>query len=244
MGRSRTPTTTQWTSCRSRRSRPWSDAIRSWPTQYRPLLIHPHRALRNTQPTGETRRRASHLRPNLPAAEPAEGEAVSAAAAHTVAGEMSGGERVQLRQTSEQPSVKAPDVGTASSAAPPARRSGADGKGFRETMWFFKGEVESAMAEKGEAPSPAEEEGAQDDLAEKYADDGSIDDDAARRLSLRTGRTQMMQAVKVPSGHVPGDKMKAEEFIGEINPGRKVALIALAVVAAFAVDHTIWLLAT
>jgi serine/threonine protein kinase len=238
---------------------PDDDAVDKLPQQTQPPMERRDQELANTVPPiadsptpgvaehptdGGNAAASEPSAPQPPAAEPAEGEAVSAAAAHTVAGEMSGGERVQLRQTSEQPSVKAPDVGTASSAAPPARRSGADGKGFRETMWFFKGEVESAMAEKGEAPSPAEEEGAQDDLAEKYADDGSIDDDAARRLSLRTGRTQMMQAVKVPSGHVPGDKMKAEEFIGEINPGRKVALIALAVVAAFAVGLTIWLLAT
>ena len=92
-------------------------------------------------------------------------------------------------------------------------------------MWFFKGEIESAMAEKGETDAPpAEEDVDASELAQKYSDDGSMDEDQARRLSLRTGKTQGMQAVRVPSGALPGERMDAEDFIGEMNRGRRIAI--------------------
>lgn len=169
---------------------------------------------------------------------------VSAAGANTVVGEMSGGERVEMRQTNEHRAVEA---ATASAATPqsgsgtPQSGSGGAAKGFRETMWFFKGEVESAMAQKGEASAPVTEVENPAELAEKYADDGSITDEAASRLSLRTGRTQMMQAVKVPSGQVPGDKMRAEEFIGEINRGRTIGIALVGLIVAAVVGLVVWL---
>lgn len=93
-------------------------------------------------------------------------------------------------------------------------------------MWFFKGEVESAMAAEGdeEVVKQQEVEATPEELANKYRDDGSLSDEAARRLSLRTGKTQAMQKVKVPSGHLPGEKMAAEDFISEMNRGKRIAI--------------------
>jgi serine/threonine protein kinase len=162
---------------------------------------------------------ATHNAPDITPAEldqaaagAASAQAVSAAQGNTVGGEMSGGARVALKQTNEQAPVGGEEQPTPA-AAPAAAQPG--GKGFRETMWFFKGEIESKMAETGEvteAPPPETE-----DLSTKYKDDGSMTTDEAKRLSLRTGKTQMMQAVKVPSGDLPGERMQAEEFVAEMN---------------------------
>jgi serine/threonine-protein kinase len=97
---------------------------------------------------------------------------------------------------------------------------------FRETMWFYKGEVESAMAAEGseEAAKPEGEEASPEDLASKYADDGSMDEEEARRLSLRTGKTQMMQQqARVPKGTLPGERMADEDFIADMHRGRRIA---------------------
>ena len=150
----------------------------------------------------------------------------SAAIAPAVSGEVSGGKRVALKQSSEVPTADKP------APKPAAGGQGSRRGGFRETMWFFKGEVESAMAEQGEGEALAEAEEAAD-LAQKYADDGSLTEAEARRLSLRTGRTQMMQAVKVPDGKLPGDRMRAEDFIHEMHRGKRIAIyVGIAAVLA------------
>lgn len=131
--------------------------------------------------------------------------------------------RLQEKSTQQQQQV------AATQAAP--QPIGEKKAGFRETMWFFKGEVESAMAETGGDAPPAQTEGATaQELTEKYADDGSLSDTEARRLSLRTGKTQMMQQVKVPAGPLPGDKMEAGDLIKEFNRGRMIGFIVGGVV--------------
>ena len=150
------------------------------------------------------------------------GPTTANAAAVTVAGEMAGGARVSMKQTSEQAPLSPREVKPAAAGAQPAP-AGKGKAGFRETMWFFKGEIESAMAESGEAKEAAPPE--TQDLADKYQDDGTLPNEEASRLSLRTGKTQMMQAVKVPSGQLPGEKMNAQEFISEMNQGRKIGFI-------------------
>lgn len=139
---------------------------------------------------------------------------VSALDGGAVSGEMKGGERVSLQQKEEEKRKE---------ESAPKKGAGKDGK-FRETMWFFKGELESAMAESGEGKE--EEEGHPDDLQDKYLDDGSlVGNKEAQKLSLRTGNTQMMQAVKVPSGVLPGEKMSEKEFISDLNRGKKLGII-------------------
>lgn len=164
--------------------------------------------------------------------------AVTAASGGAVSGEMAGGSRVSMRQTEEQAAASGAGAPAAKGAAPASPGKGPGG--FRETMWFVKGEIESAMAESGEAQEAAVEASAAE-LQEKYKDDGSLNADEARRLSLRTGKTQMMQAVSVPSGQLPGEKMKEEDFISEMNKGRRLAIwIGMGVVVLGAVGAVLY----
>ncbi|MCC6752300.1 MAG: serine/threonine protein kinase [Deltaproteobacteria bacterium] len=148
---------------------------------------------------------------------------IGAHAAPAASGEMTGGGGVTLR-AAPQPVVPPPSETRPAAAPPPTAAAAAQGgrPAFRETMWFFKGEVEAAAAQAGEesvalAPAPGEEAINPAELAGKYADDGSMSEAEARRLSLRTGKTQMMQAVRVPGGPMPGERMDAEDFVGEMN---------------------------
>ncbi len=151
--------------------------------------------------------------------------------------------------TSPPPSAEVPAAPRKPVTRPPAPQqpvagagSKKSGGGFRETMWFFKGEVESAMAETSEEDAPPPAEDLPGDLAVKYADDGSMSEEEARRLSLRTGKTQMMAQVKIPSGNVPGQQMKAEEFIHELNHGKRIAIWSgIFVVVAGLTGLVVWL---
>ena len=155
-----------------------------------------------------------------------------------VVGELSGGSRVSMRQSAEVAAAKLDK--TSPPQTQPAK--GSERIGFRETMWFFKGEVESAMAETGEAEAPPTDTVPPGELAQKYKDDGSLSADEAKRLSLRTGKTQMMQAYKAPSGQLPGERMKAGEFINEMNTGRRFGLVVGAIAAVVVVGGLLYLL--
>jgi hypothetical protein len=143
-----------------------------------------------------------------------------------------------------------PKAATAPPAEPPAAAPSAPAAApgqkpaFRETMWFFKGEVESAMAAEGseEVAKPEDVEASPEELSAKYADDGSLSDEAARRLSLRTGKTQMMQQVGVPSGEVPGEKMAPEDLLDEINRKRRIVAWTVVFVVLAAIGGVVaWL---
>ena len=108
--------------------------------------------------------------------------------------------------------------------------------GFRETLWFVKGKEESENVEKGEgeeAPIAAVEPDAVE-LSEKYKEDGTIGAEGAHELSLRTGKTQQMKKIEIPSGEIPGETMDADEFISEMNRGRtiKIWVVVFLVLAA------------
>lgn len=142
---------------------------------------------------------------------------------------------VKLKPADQQPAPKpAPKPAPSAPASAPADAPAGNKKAaFRETMWFYKGEVESAMAEEGgEEVAKPEDETSPDELAAKYADDGSLSDEAARRLSLRTGKTQMMQQVNVPKGRLPGERMADKELIGEISGNRTLIYISGAILLA------------
>ena len=108
------------------------------------------------------------------------------------------------------------------SAPDPAKSKG----GFRETLWFVKGKAESEAVDQGEAEEQPPEPVAPDaaDLAMKYGDDGSIGAEGAHELSLRTGKTQQMKKIDMPSGEIPGETMDAEEFLSEMNRGRTIMI--------------------
>jgi hypothetical protein len=174
-----------------------------------------------------------------PAAAPVQPQpaaSTSASGGNTIAGETAEGARVAMRQGTEPPAGARPAV------PPPVGQEGQP-VGFRETMWFFRGEVESAMAESGDTAAPAEEETAHpDELTEKYADDGSLSDEEASRLSLRTGKTQDMKPPEVAKTFLPGTKMRADEFIGEINAGRKIAVGVAVAGAVVLIGGILWLI--
>ena len=115
---------------------------------------------------------------------------------------------------------------------------------FRETMWFKKGELDEAAAQ---AAAQIAKEGAQggaegvlvsdkaDELGidERYKDDGSISAGDRQRLSLRTGNTQMMSAVKEPVAALPGERMGEDALIEEMQSGRKKTLAIVVVAVLF-----------
>jgi uncharacterized membrane protein YgcG len=121
---------------------------------------------------------------------------------------------------------------------------GGAGAGFRETLWFKKGDVEQMVAEakakaaaaaaaKGKPAPVAEEVLPTEDvrpLEDRYKDDGTVTVDDRKKFSLRSGAT----ATALPTvGVVPGERMSDNEMINEIGSGKKIAIIgaAIAVVA-------------
>jgi hypothetical protein len=122
---------------------------------------------------------------------------------------------------------------------------GGQGGGFRETLWFKKGDVEQMVAEakakaaaaaaaKGK-PAPAADELPAEDakpLEDRYQDDGSLTVEDRKKFSLRSGGT----ATALPAvGEVPGERMSDNEMINEIGGGKKIAIIAVAVVVLIAI---------
>jgi hypothetical protein len=117
--------------------------------------------------------------------------------------------------------------------------SGGPGSGFRETLWFKKGDVEQMVAEakakalaasaKGK-PAPAPDELPVEDakpLEDRYKDDGSVTVEDRKKFSLRSGSTST--GLPTVGGVVPGERMSDNEMINEIGGGKKIAIIAVAV---------------
>jgi hypothetical protein len=116
---------------------------------------------------------------------------------------------------------------------------GGGGAGFRETLWFKKGDVEQMVAEakakaaaaaaKGK-PAPVVEEAPVEDvkpLEDRYKDDGSVTVEDRKKFSLRSGGTAA--GLPVVAGVVPGERMSDNEMINEIGGGKKIAIIGVAV---------------
>jgi protein kinase-like protein len=116
---------------------------------------------------------------------------------------------------------------------------GGGGAGFRETLWFKKGDVEQMVAEakakaaaaaaKGK-PAPVVEEAPVEDvkpLEDRYKDDGSVTVEDRKKFSLRSGGTAA--GLPVVGGVVPGERMSDNEMINEIGGGKKIAIIGVAV---------------
>jgi eukaryotic-like serine/threonine-protein kinase len=119
-------------------------------------------------------------------------------------------------------------------AAKPGNQEAAKGGGaFRETAWFKRGEIEEEMAKAqaaaGENALKTGTTGKQVPIDESQVDLSAQD---RARLSLKTGATQTMPAVRGPQHALPGDRMDEAEMLAELNPSRKYFLIAGAVVLA------------
>jgi hypothetical protein len=125
----------------------------------------------------------------------------------------------------------APVPQTASPASAPA--GAAPKAGFRETLWFKKGEVEEYL-KSGQTPTEAPPEDARP-IEDRYVDDGTLTAADRAKFSLRTGGTQMLSTVKPPNaGVIPGERMSEreqfEEYAGKKASGSKVALILILVI--------------
>jgi hypothetical protein len=117
---------------------------------------------------------------------------------------------------------------------------------FRETLWFKQGDVdqmvadaraklETARAKGTPAPAPEPEVPVADakPLEERYRDDGSVSVDDRKKYSLRSGATSA--ALPTVGGVIPGERMSAEEMMGEIGGGKRTAIIVAAVAVVVAV---------
>jgi hypothetical protein len=126
-------------------------------------------------------------------------------------------------------------VATAPTAAAPSPGKSDPKTGFRETLWFKKGDVDQMVAEAkaklaanrgdGELPEDVRP------LEDRYVDDGTVTTEDRKKFSLRTGGT----ATALPSagGQVPGDSMSESEVMQEIaGPRRTIILVVAAVLVA------------
>jgi outer membrane biosynthesis protein TonB len=109
----------------------------------------------------------------------------------------------------QQAAAAAPAPQPAAQAATSARGRRKKKKGFRETLWFMKGEVEEAAnaadaateakdlakVEAGDGSIADGEKG----LDDRYRDDGSVTTEDRQKFSVKTGQTGMMPAFQMPT---------------------------------------------
>ncbi len=124
----------------------------------------------------------------------------------------------------------ASESGTTASGKDKKRKSGkldAKPKGgpkFRETMWFKKGELDEAAAEAAAKGDDASSDRADHlPIEDRYKDDGSLTSQDRERLSLRTGGTQMMEAVRDGA-----DSDDVSDLASELARGRGMLIAAVA----------------
>jgi len=98
---------------------------------------------------------------------------------------------------------------------------------FRETMWFKKGELDAAAAEKAAKEKDGEQTADSLPMDERYTDDGSITRGDKEKYSLRTGGTSMMSSVKNASGS--SSRVSEDSLIDEMKGGRNIVFIGIAV---------------
>ena len=121
---------------------------------------------------------------------------------------------------------------------------------FRETLWFKQGDVDQMVADarakldasraksgrsagaRARARGVAAAAEAKP-LEDRYRDDGTVSVDDRKKYSLRSGATSA--ALPTVGGVVPGDRMSAEEMMGEIGGGKRTVIIIAAVAVVLAV---------
>jgi serine/threonine-protein kinase len=149
--------------------------------------------------------------------------------------------QVQAAVAAAQAQVAAQKAVAAAQPTPPAAKGG-----FRETAWFKAGEIQEEL-EKAKAAADAKAAGdvlaptgttgthdAVDAGGEVDLSKVSVDASDKARLSLKTGATQMMQAVKAPSSAVPGERMDEQEMLAEIDTSKRKFIIAGLIVLVIA----------
>ncbi len=141
------------------------------------------------------------------------------------------------------PPLAAPPSAAGAPANAPSKAGTA---AFRETLWFKQGDVDQMVADaraKMEAskakgtpvpePEPLPIESDDKPLEERYVDDGSISPEDRKKYSLRQGATSA--ALPTVGGKIPGERMSAEEVMGEIGGGKRFGIIAIAVLVLAAI---------
>jgi len=150
-------------------------------------------------------------------------------------------------QATPPPVAPAPIAAPVAAGGPgPAKPTGA--AAFRETLWFKQGDVDQMVADarakldasrakSGPAPAPEPEvvvaEAEAKPLEDRYRDDGTVSVDDRKKYSLRSGATSA--GLPTVGGLVPGDRMSAEEMMGEIGGGKRTVIIIAAVAVVLAV---------
>jgi hypothetical protein len=130
-----------------------------------------------------------------------------------------------------KPAAQTVKLAPASSAKP----AGGKKAGFRETAWFKKGELEEEMAKRaaddGSDPLAGPSTPAVGDV-----DPATLTADDRARLSLKTGRTEMMAAIKTSA--LPGERMSEADLLAEVDSSKKwmvwagIGVVVVAVVVA------------
>ncbi len=133
-------------------------------------------------------------------------------------------EPVLLRPKAPEPVAARP-----APAAPPPKPTGK--KGFRETAWFKKGELEQEMAKAAAEQNPDDPlAGPALELAPDV-DPATLTTEDRARLSLKTGRTEMMGVIKGPTS-ISGDRMSEEELLAEVDSSKRLKLVVGGVILA------------
>jgi eukaryotic-like serine/threonine-protein kinase len=120
-------------------------------------------------------------------------------------------------------------------------------KGFRETAWFKQGEIDEELA-RAQAASASADPLAPTGTTGKHAviDESALNAQDQKRLSLKTGATQMMKAINPGTGAapaLPGERMDEAEMLAEIDRSKRMFTIAGIVVAVVIIGIVV-LLAT
>ena len=148
---------------------------------------------------------------------------------------------VVISKASLPPSASLPNMPTTGKKGKGKGGAGAtDSKGkFRETMWFKKGELDEAAA--AAAAAAREGELALDKadalpIEDRYKDDGTLSRQDAERLSLRTGATSMMQAMRDPNAAAVqgrrGKGLSEDDLVGEMKTGRGLLIFVILLILA------------
>jgi serine/threonine-protein kinase len=143
------------------------------------------------------------------------------------------------------PPVAPPPAGAGGPA--PSKPTGS--AAFRETLWFKQGDVDQMVADArakldasrakagaeaaAAAPEPEVPVVEEKPLEDRYRDDGTVSVDDRKKYSLRSGATST--SLPTVGGVVPGDRMSAEEMMGEIGGGKRTVIIIAAVAVVLAV---------
>ena len=174
---------------------------------------------------------------------------VALPAAGKIPGAVTGQNELDSGALPTPPPVAPAPSAAAAAAGGPAGAKPTGAAAFRETLWFKQGDVDQMVADArakldasraktgpgapAAAPEPEVVAAEVKPLEDRYRDDGTVSVDDRKKYSLRSGATST--ALPTVGGVVPGDRMSAEEMMGEIGGGKRTVIIIAAVAVVLAV---------